>query len=192
MKTIFRKTILSIGLLRLFALLVALGLASLPLVSASAAGAYDPPVPGEKQLSNERLEQTWARQLLRYERIGLGFKYNAAFIDRVQQLIDRAKANGKDASAVQTALDAFKAAVQKAQPIYESANGIVNSHQGFDGNGKVTDVAKAQETIKAMNAKFKEIKDAMGGTGKALHQAIKAFREANPPPKRSTPTPASE
>ena len=182
MKMLFRKTIL-------IALVAALGLASLPLVSVSAAGTYDdPPPPGEKQLSNERLEQAWARQLLRYERIGLNFKGSAALIERTQQLIDRAEANGKDASAVQSALDTFRSAVQKAQPVYESAGGIVNSHQGFDGNGKVTDPAKAQETVTAMHAKFKEIKDAMGGTGKALHEAIKAFREANP---RQTPTPAN-
>lgn len=185
MKILFRKTIL-------FALVLALGLASLPLINVSAAGAYDPPVPGDKQPSSERLEQVWARQLLRYERLGLSFKYNAAFVDRVQQLIEKAKANGKDVTALQAALDAFEAAVQEAQPIYESAEGIVNSHPGFDGNGKVTDAARAQETVKAMNAKFKEIRDALGGTAKALHQAFKDFREANPPTRRPTPTPASE
>lgn len=184
MKTLFRKTVL-------FALVAALGLASLPFVSVSAAGVYDPTVPpeGERQISNERLEQVWARQLERYERMGSRFEREDEFLDRIQGLIDRAAANGRDASAVQAALDAFEAALQKAHPIYESANGIVNSHQGFDQNGKVTDAARAQETVKAMRAKFQEIKDAMGGTGRALHQAIKAFRQANPRPER---TPAAE
>jgi hypothetical protein len=108
------------------------------------------------------------------------------FVEKVQKLIDRAKENGKDVSAVQAALDAFKAAVKDAQPTYESIKGIINSHQGFDTNGKVTDPEKAAETVKAMHEKFKEIRDAMNGTGKALHQAIKAFREANP---RIQPTP---
>lgn len=180
MKLLFRKTIL-------IALVAALGLASLPLVSASAAGAYDPPVPGDKQPTSEKLEQIWARQLGRYQRMGQRLEREDEFMERAQKLIDRAKANGKDVSALQAALDAFEAAVQKARPIYESTKGIVNSHQGFDANGKVTDPAKAQETIQAMRAKFKEIKDAMGGTGKALHEAIKAFRAANPPPPRPTP-----
>jgi len=180
MKKLFKKTIL-------LALVAALGLASLPLVSVSAAGVYDPPAPVEKQLSNERLEQIWARQLQRYERMGSRLEREDEFLDRIQGLIDRAEANGKDASAVQAALDAFEAALQKAHPIYESANGLVNSHQGFDENGKVTDAARAQETVSAMRAKFKEIRDAMDGTGKALHQAIKAFRQANPRPER-TPT----
>ena len=78
--------------------------------------------------------------------------------------------------------------MKDAKPIYESAKGIINSHQGFDANGKVTDLEKAKETVKAMHAKMQEIKTAMGGTGKALREAIKAFREANPRPVK-TPTP---
>ncbi len=181
MKMLFKKTIL-------FVLVTVLGLAAMPFVSVSAAGQYDPtPPPAERgQISNERLERVWARQIRIYERMG----YTDEFVERVQKLIDRAKANGKDVSAVQAALDAFEAALKDAHPIYESANGIVNSHQGFDSNGKVTDPQKAQETVKAMREKFKEIKDAMNGTGKALREAIKAFREANPRPQ-PTPTATS-
>jgi hypothetical protein len=177
----------SIKKLVLLALVAALGIASLPLVSVSAAGAYDPPVPPQRQLSNERLERIWARQLRIYERLGNGFERKEALSDRVQALIDRAKANGKDVSTVQAALDAFEAALKKAQPLYESTKGIVNSHQGFDTNGKVTDPVKAQQTVESMRGKLQEIKEAMNGTGKALHEAIKAFREANPPPPHPTP-----
>jgi isopropylmalate/homocitrate/citramalate synthase len=104
------------------------------------------------------------------------------FIDRIQKLVDRASADGKDVSAVQAALDAFKASAEEAKPIYESMNGIVNSHQGFDDNGKVTDPEKAKETVKAMREKMQEIKIAMHGTGKDLREAIRTFRQANPRP----------
>jgi len=181
MKMLFKKTILSTGLLRLFALVMVmvLGMAAMPFVIVSAAGEYDPTPPPQGKISNERLERAWARQLRTYERMGR----TDGFVARVQKLIDRAKENGKDVSAVQAALDAFKAAAKEAQPIYESIKGIINSHQGFDNNGKVTDPEKAKETVKAMHEKFKEIRDAMNGTGKALHEAIKAFREANPRPQ---------
>ncbi len=165
MKLLFRKTIL-------IALVAALGLASLPFVSVSAQGE------GPTQTPNERLERIWARQLRIYERMGR----TDELVERAQKLIDRAKENGKDVSALQTALDAFEGALKDAHPIYESAKGIVNSHQGFDANGKVTDTAKARETVDAMREKFKEIKEAMGGTGKVLREAIRAFREANPRP----------
>ena len=175
-KMFFKKSIL-------LALVAVLAVASLPLVSVSAQGANDP-TPPAGQISNERLEQVWARQLRRYERMGK----TDEFIARVQKLLDRATANGKDVSAIQSALDAFKAAVKDAQPIYESMKGIVNSHQGFDSNGKVTDPEKAKETVRAMHEKFSEIKTAMNGTDKALREAIKAYREANPRPVK-TPTP---
>jgi DNA-binding transcriptional MerR regulator len=175
MKNIFKKTLL-------IALVAALAVASLPLVSASAAG-LDDPKPPQGQASNERLEKVWARQLRLYEKIGNGFERDEEFTDRVQKLIDRAKENGKDISAVQAALDAFEAALKGAHPVYESGKGTINSHQGFDENGKVTDPEKAKETLQAMGEKLKEIKDAMGGTGKALREAIKAFREANPRPE---------
>jgi len=181
MKNIFNKTLL-------VALVAALAVASLPLASASAAGEYEPPVP-QGQVSNERLEKVWARQLHLYERIGKGFDNSDGFIERVQQLIDKAGANGKDVFAVQAALDAFEAASKDAHPVYESAKGIINSHLGFDSNGKVTDSEKAKETVKAMGEKMKEIKDALKGTGKALHDAIRAFREANPRPEK-IPTPS--
>ena len=83
---------------------------------------------------------------------------------------------------MQAALDAFNDAIKDAHPIYESARGIINSHQGFDDNGKVTDAEQAKETVKVMGEKLKEIKEAMSGTGKALRAAIKAFRAANPRP----------
>jgi hypothetical protein len=175
MKTLFRNTIL-------FAIVFALELASLPLSSVSAAGEYDPPVPEQRHVTHERLERVWARQLRLYQRIGNGFEREDRFMARAQELIDRAEANGKNVSRVQAALDDFEAAVKDARPIYESANGIVNSHQGFDENGKVTDPEKAQETIQAMREKLQQIKDAIGGTRKALREAIKAFRESNPRP----------
>jgi len=174
MKSIFKKTLL-------LALVAALAVASPPLVSVYAAGESDPKPP-EGQVSNERLERVWARQLRLYEKIGNGFDKSDAFVERVQTLIDKAGANGKDVAAVQAALDAFEKALKDAHPIYANGKGIVNSHQGFDNDGKVTDPEIAKETVKAMGDKLKEIKDAMGGTGKALHEAIKAFREANPRP----------
>jgi hypothetical protein len=84
---------------------------------------------------------------------------------------------------VQTALEAFEVALKDAHPIYESTKGIVNSHQGFDSAGKVTDTQKAKETVDAMRGKFKEIRAALDGAGRGLHDAVRAYRAANPPAK---------
>ena len=174
LKTFFKKTVL----FALVAVLATLGVASLPVFSVSAAGSQDP------QISNERLEKIWAHQLRMYQQMGK----TDEFIEKIQKLIDRASANGKDVSALQAALDAFADAWKDAKPIYESMKGIINSHQGFDKDGKVTDPEKAKETVKSMHEKFQEIKRVMNGTGKALREAIQAFRDANPRPEK-TPVP---
>jgi hypothetical protein len=176
-KIFFKNTIL-------FALVAALGVTSLSVFSASAAGWNDPTPQPQRQISNERLEKIWAHQLRMYEQMGK----TDEFIEKIQKLIDRAAANGKDVSALQAALDAFADAWKDAKPIYESMKGIIHSHQGFDDNGKVTDPEKAKETVKAMAEKLREIKAIMGGTGKALREAIQAFRDANPRPEK-TPVP---
>jgi hypothetical protein len=116
-----------------------------------------------------------------YNRLGLVFDGGNVMITKIQGLIDKAKANGKDVSAVQAALDAFVAARKAASPTYESLKGIVNSHQGFDSAGKVTDAVKAKATVQEMGIKLREIRDQLGGTARALKDAIRAFRAANKP-----------
>ena len=168
MKNVFNKLILAV-------LTAALVFASFPSTSAFAQG-QNPP-----KMTTARMEEVWALQLNRYERIGILFNGSDARLARLQTRIDRAKANGKDVTAVQTALDNFTAALKNAKPIYASMNGLVNSHAGFDANGKVTDTAQAKSTLQALHAKFAEIKSALGGTRQALHDALVAFRAANKP-----------
>ena len=173
MKNVFKKMILAV-------MAAALVFAAFPATSAFAQG-ENPPSTGA--LTNAKLEKVWARQLKVYERLGKAFTDSDAKIAKIQALIDKAAANGKDVTALQSALDAFESAVKNTKPIYESMKGIVSSHQGFDSNGKVTDAEKAKSTVQEMGAKLKEVKSSMDGTGKALHEALKAFREANKPPK---------
>jgi hypothetical protein len=161
-------------------LVAALALVAFPLTNVHAAGNYDPTNPPRNGVpSNERLEQIWAREMNVYERLGKIFDDGDARFEKAQGLIDKASANGKDISAVQAALDAFKASVNSTRPAYEGLNGIVNSHQGFDDAGKVTDTEKAKATVQEMGAELKGIRVQMGGTGRDLREAIRAFREAN-------------
>jgi hypothetical protein len=167
MNNIFKKTIL-------VALAAALVFAAFPVTSVFAQGENPP----KGELTNEKLEQIWARQLKTHERLGKAFDDIDGQIAKFQARIDKAAANGKDVTA-------FEASSKSAKPIYDSMSGIVNSHQGFDANGKVIDSEKAKSTVQDMRAKLKELKSAMGGTGKALREALKAFREANKPADNS-------
>jgi len=179
MKTLnllFKKTVLVV-------LVAALALAALPVTSAYASGLNDPtdPPADETQLSGERLERAWARLQRVYERQGKMLDRADEMVDRIQGLIDRMNENGKDTAALQAALDTYEEALKDAHPIYESAKGIINFHQGFDADGKVTDREKAVETVKELRDKLKDVRQIVGEPGKALRGAIKAFRDANRP-----------
>jgi hypothetical protein len=172
----------------LFILVLGIGLAALPATDVYAAGANDetqPPVSTEDRTA--RLERIWARQMAAYERQGKLLEHAATIIERAQNLGEKATEKGLDASAVQGALDAFEAAVQDARPIHQSANGIVNSHKGFDANGQVTDAEQALETVKELGQHLRDFRTAMDGTGMALKDAIKAFFAANRPPRAEKP-----
>lgn len=176
MKNLFKKLLLAVSA-------AALVFAAFPVTSAYAAD-ENPPVKAE--VSTERLEKVWARQLQAYEKIGKAFADVDAHIAKFQERIDKAAANGKDVAALQAALDAYKAALKSAQPTYTSIASIVNTHTGFDANGKVNDAEQAKSTVEQMRTKMQEIKSTMNGTFKALHEALKTFREANKPAEPQT------
>jgi hypothetical protein len=176
MKNIFKKMLLALSA-------AALIFAAFPVTSAFAADEA-PPVSGE--VSNEKLEKAWARQLQAYEKTGKAFADVDAHIAKFQERIDKAAEGGKDVAALQSALDAYAAALKSAQPTYASIGSIVNSHAGFDANGKVTDAEQAKSTVEQMRTKIQEVKTTMGGSFKALTEAFKAFREANKPAEPKT------
>lgn len=176
MKIFFKKMMLA-------ALVVLFAFAALPVTSAFAQGENPP----KAELSTEQLETVWAHQVKVYEMLGKAFEDTDAQFAKAQGLIDRATANGKDASAVQSALNAFKAAVEKSRPIYDNLKALIRTHSGFDANGRVTDAEKAKTTIQEVRTTLKELKTSLNGTGKALREAIKVFREANKPAE-GTPT----
>jgi hypothetical protein len=167
----------------MIAVVAALSLAALPVVSASASGLGDPadPPAGKTQISDLRLAHIWTRLQRVYERQGGRLERADGIVDRLQNRIDRMAENGKDVTALQAALDAFKAALKDAHPIYESAKGIINAHQGFDAQGKVTDHDMAVETVKELGAKLKEVHRIVGEPGRSLREAIRAYRNANHP-----------
>jgi hypothetical protein len=186
MKTIpnfFRKTIF-------LALIAALAMTAFPIPSAYASGLKDPADPPAETTrpSGERLERIWARLGRVYERQGHRLERAGEVVERFQDLIDRMDDNEKDVTALQAALDAFDEALKEAHPIYESAKGVLNSHQGFDADGKVTDREKAVKAVKDLGEKLKEIREIVGEPGKALREAIRAFRNANRPADTSSVT----
>lgn len=163
-------------------LVLTLGLVALPTSGAFAAGLQDQTTPPANQaLSNVRLEQAWARAQMVYHRQGSLLSLADGFIARAQNLIDKANGKGWDTSAVQAALDAFKSVIPAAKAAHLPGEAIIDNHNGFTSDGKVTDRAAAIATTQSLFQVIKDTRTAMNGTGRALRDAIKAFREAHHP-----------
>lgn len=141
--------------------------------------------------SNERLELIWAREQALHDRMAVLFDHADDIIARAQDLLDRAKANGKDVTALQSALDAVADAIKTARPVFESSQGTIAAHKGFDGNGNVTDSAAAAVTVKELGEKLRETRSILLEPLRDLRAAIRDFRRANGPasPPNREPNP---
>ena len=100
------------------AMVAAMGLSALPFVNAYAQSANPPVTPAPGQPSADKLQKLWARDQTVYARVGKILDGANSLISKIQTKLDDAKSKGKDVSSVQTALDAFSAAVKNVQPTY--------------------------------------------------------------------------
>jgi hypothetical protein len=166
----------------LAALVLAIGLAAFPITGTMAAGLDDQ---GANQPENSRLERVWAREQAIYQREGTRLAHARIFIGRVQVLINKANQKGWDTSTVQAALNGLSAIIPSVQAAHAAGAAIVASHAGFDTKGKVTDRNIAIGTARSLAEVLKDTRTAMAGTGRALHAAIRTFREAHPRPATS-------
>ncbi len=186
MKTMFGK-------FTLMAVLFALLLTALPAQTAQAAGANDPVTPPagvtpDPAMTNVRLERAFLRQKNNVERLAFTFENVDTVIARAEEALAKAAANGKDVTALQKAIDDFKAALEKAEPLYEDAQAIADAADGFDAEGKVTDAETAKETVQALGEALKAVRETLGESFKALRDALRDFRQDNSRPT-ATPKP---
>jgi len=169
----------------LAALVLAIALAVFPFAGAYAAGLNGQ---ANAQPDNTRLENLWARQQATYQRQSDRLANASTFIAKVQTLIDKASAKGWDTSSVQAALNALSAVIPAVQAAHAPGAAIIATHAGFDASGTVTDRTTAIATVKSLAQVFRDTRTAMDGTLKALHEAVKAFRQAHPHPATTPAT----
>lgn len=171
-------------------MIATVGVMFLPTPNVWALAPASTPAPAAPALiANARLEAIWARQQSIHDRLTMFFDGVDERIAQRQMRIDNANAKGKDVADLQGALDAFSDAVKRARPVFESTNGIVASHQGFDAGGKVTDTADAARSVIQLGEKYQEIRAALQEPMRALRDAMQAFRQTNFPVLSPTATP---
>jgi chromosome segregation ATPase len=142
--------------------------------SAVQAQGTNPPPPPGGQNQVERLEKAYQREL---KALDAQVKRLTAVDERVQKVTERIanlKSQGKDTTALDEALNDFKAAVQEAHTSHDSAAAILKTHAGFDANGKVTDAQQARATVKEAEQLLRRVHQ---GLRPAIRDVVRAVRE---------------
>ena len=131
--------------------------------------------------ADTRLEFQLQRLQLVLQGQGLRLDMSRTIITQTQTWIDALKAEGKDTSALQSALDAFSGQVQAMQAAHDKAKSILDAKAGFDAGGKVVDADQARQTVKDARQAMKEAHQSIKSASDAFRDAVKAFRQANKP-----------
>ncbi len=139
----------------------------------------DPQVQGARM--NVRLEKAFQALQKLVEKQSQNIRRADAFIGKVEGLIGKAKANGKDTRALEAAVTEFKSKRAEAAQLNSAAANILKTHAGFDANGKVTNPEQAKETLKNGREQVKDAREVFTGALKQLRDAFKTWRSANPP-----------
>ncbi|MHC1784064.1 MAG: hypothetical protein AB9891_15145 [Anaerolineaceae bacterium] len=183
--------ILTISLL--VAGIIGLTVMFIPSGAVQAAGMGDPTPPPEDQAVRAAvMEKAYQRTVKAYERQEKLFTGTDKLRTRLEKLIERAKENDKDTNALEAALGNTSTAVTSAREAYDRAGLILESHNGFDADGKVTDADAAKATLEEARTALKQARETLGGAMKELKESFKAFREANPrPAETAEPAPNS-
>jgi DNA repair exonuclease SbcCD ATPase subunit len=132
--------------------LAGLVVSSMLLVSAApslAAGEAAPPIQeASAEGAKPRLERAYQRLLDTAEAQARHLERAGKAAQRAQEWIDKLAEEGKDVGELQAALADFEAALAEAQGYHQEAQAILETHTGFDDQGRVTDRAQALETVR--------------------------------------------
>jgi hypothetical protein len=104
-----------------------------------------------------------------------------------QTWINEQKSKGKDVSALEAALSAYKSAIASAQAKHDQAQSTFNTQAGFDGNCKLTDRDQARTTLRTVGDALREAHRLIADANREFRRAVQDWRRANRP---ATPTAA--
>jgi hypothetical protein len=153
----------------------------LPVASAGAAPLKDVPTPGSGKNAYPRVERAFQRVKNWYDKQGVFLTRSGEFISRAEKFLAKAEEKGLDTSSLRGLLDSFANSIPAVQAAHDRAGASISAHNGFDGNGKVTDITTAVQTVKDATAALQEGRQAHLGKGQALAEAMRAFWQANKP-----------
>jgi len=87
--------------------------------------------------------------------------------------------DGKDVSMLEEAVATFEELYTQAGADQQTALALVDAHEGFDLTGRVTDVAAARETVRAVEPYLSSARENMVDAVQTITSALRGFREIN-------------
>jgi len=124
----------------------------------------------------ERLENVYAREQLSLDTQAMRLDHAADLSGNLQDWIDLVSEQGSDTAGLTAAKAAFDAGVADAQGDHDQAAAILAAHAGFDGEGKVTDIELAVETLRDAGDSLRSARRTLVDAGIALRRAIGDWR----------------
>jgi len=99
---------------------------------------------------------------------------------KLQDFINKAKANGEDTSGLQAVLADLNAKIPQSQGYHDQAASILGKHAGFDDSGNVTDETTARQTLQSARDQLNNSKNINVALGQEVKNAIQAWKSAHP------------
>lgn len=173
MKTIQKSLIIAI----LVVVLLGTAVLALPAGTVSAQTPI-PPTPADQAARGiTRLEKAYQFELKALEKQEKALKGAEQMVEKAKEAIAKIKEKGGDPVKLEAALKAYEAKLAEAKKLHETAAAILKTHTGFDANGKVTDRAKAVETVKSAGQAIRQAHKAMGEGRKEILNLLKEWRK---------------
>lgn len=137
-------------------------------------------VEANKGAFNEKLEEDFAnlQEWFGIQDTNIGRLKDAQV--KLAEFIDEAKARGDDTSALEAVLADLKSQIPQSESYHNQADGILSSHAGFDGSGKVTDPKTARDTLKAAGEQLNASKNINVALAQELKKAAEDWKAAHP------------
>jgi len=157
------------------ALMIAIAAAGMSFNHAAAAPAGGADKPG----ANVKLTQAYRVERLRLRVQGKRLRRADQFTRKFDALIVKLKAKAQDTSALEQALAAFRASLDRARTEWNAAQSTLDSHAGFDTNGKVTNADQAHTTLQRAHDYMEQAHMIAKAAFRDLRTAFVAFRKAH-------------
>jgi hypothetical protein len=107
---------------------------------------------------------------------------------KLQDFINKAKANGEDTSSLEAVLADLNAKIPQSQGYHDQASSILGKHAGFDNSGNVTDEATARQTLQSAGDQLNNSEKINVALAQEVKNALQSWKSSHP---TATPLPTS-